>query len=916
MTALIGREEELAAGTHCVLSYRQNCLVIAGEAGVGKSRLAAAVMRAAAEQGHPTARALATDVTRTIPLAALAHLLPDPSPSSDVGTLVREAAAHIGAGGRRRPAPVVLVEDVHHLDEMSVALLRGLVETEAVRLVATVRDDEDRNGLVSDFSRPGEGLYLRLGRFDEEDVSSYLSHALQGEVSDTAVTEFARLSAGNVMYLKELFVGAVRRRQFEKVASVWDITQVPTGTPRLSQVVHRRMAALGNEERDIVETLACCEFLDLSALEGTGAKESLDRLITASLVQVRRTGRRTVCALVHPVVGQVVRERLPHVRRREIYRQQVRHIKGMGARRREDVVRIATFEVAAEGETDSATLAAATRFAHEARAAHEVLELLEAVPPGFGEFDTALLRGEAACLTGNFDEAEGSLRRAEELATTDEQVLPTVMLRTWNTLFGKGTLATALRLNGNGRLKLRSPASRRTLDVNDAALRTWRDPAGRVLEDLTDAEGVATPRIRHWVLLYRSLALSLLGRTAAAADSAMLAYEVRRRARPEPDGREQAVDLSMVWLVFAHMEGGDLRRARELARRAHHLAAEHGLPGRQALHAWLVGRCELMAGRLREARTWHMKALTAAQGPERQFIGQHVWAGLTAIHAQSGDLDAARKAAARYDDLVASPADRDVLFASATATVGRAWLLHASGQPLDALHTLDQGIGDMREAEQRVNESWLLTERARLGGLTGVRDRLVELSKESDGRLVGVRARVAAAMHSRQGDELMRAALSCAETGMPLLAAETALAASHAHAARGDRDSATKASRFSAAQRRQCGDPRTPGLVVWPGTTPLTPREREIALLAVTGLTNKEIARHLVLSVRTVENLLQKVYNKTGLNSRRALVEANPHSTGPGDDRPAGRTEPLPARGGSRSVRVQPAVAGVGTLRR
>jgi DNA-binding CsgD family transcriptional regulator len=55
---------------------------------------------------------------------------------------------------------------------------------------------------------------------------------------------------------------------------------------------------------------------------------------------------------------------------------------------------------------------------------------------------------------------------------------------------------------------------------------------------------------------------------------------------------------------------------------------------------------------------------------------------------------------------------------------------------------------------------------------------------------------------------------------------------------------------------------------------PLTPREREIALLAAGGSTSKEIAERLFVSARTVDNHLQNVYAKLGITSRSALREA------------------------------------------
>jgi DNA-binding CsgD family transcriptional regulator len=52
----------------------------------------------------------------------------------------------------------------------------------------------------------------------------------------------------------------------------------------------------------------------------------------------------------------------------------------------------------------------------------------------------------------------------------------------------------------------------------------------------------------------------------------------------------------------------------------------------------------------------------------------------------------------------------------------------------------------------------------------------------------------------------------------------------------------------------------------------LTPAERETALLAVSGRTNREIAEELHLSVRTVDNRLQRIYAKLGISRRSDLA--------------------------------------------
>ena len=58
------------------------------------------------------------------------------------------------------------------------------------------------------------------------------------------------------------------------------------------------------------------------------------------------------------------------------------------------------------------------------------------------------------------------------------------------------------------------------------------------------------------------------------------------------------------------------------------------------------------------------------------------------------------------------------------------------------------------------------------------------------------------------------------------------------------------------------------------GPQSLTPQEREIADLAATGLTNKQIGERLFLSHRTVGSHLYQIFPKLGITSRAALRDA------------------------------------------
>lgn len=64
----------------------------------------------------------------------------------------------------------------------------------------------------------------------------------------------------------------------------------------------------------------------------------------------------------------------------------------------------------------------------------------------------------------------------------------------------------------------------------------------------------------------------------------------------------------------------------------------------------------------------------------------------------------------------------------------------------------------------------------------------------------------------------------------------------------------------------------TPALAGGPRGAVLTRREREIVALARAGVPNRAIADQLVLSIRSVENHMQRAYDKLGVRNRDELA--------------------------------------------
>jgi DNA-binding NarL/FixJ family response regulator len=252
------------------------------------------------------------------------------------------------------------------------------------------------------------------------------------------------------------------------------------------------------------------------------------------------------------------------------------------------------------------------------------------------------------------------------------------------------------------------------------------------------------------------------------------------------------------------------------------LAAEgHPVP---AGYAAVRARYARLRGELREAAAWAREGLRGDAGdvPCRTE--------LVLAAAQSGDAAAARDA-----------------LGGRTAE-GRAaiWLAAARGD-------LDTG-----EYAEPAGDVLALYDAVRLGAPEAVLDRL-----PADGLF----AEHAAALVRRDGPALDRVAARLEERGLLLFAAEAYAQAVPAH-----RDPlAARTSRTRAvALARRCPGARTPalsGLVLGE----LTARQRQIVTLAAAGLSNRQIAERLTLSVRTVGNHLYSAYARLGASDRGAL---------------------------------------------
>jgi DNA-binding CsgD family transcriptional regulator len=148
------------------------------------------------------------------------------------------------------------------------------------------------------------------------------------------------------------------------------------------------------------------------------------------------------------------------------------------------------------------------------------------------------------------------------------------------------------------------------------------------------------------------------------------------------------------------------------------------------------------------------------------------------------------------------------------------------------------------------------------------------LTTTVDGRLVQARAGHARALARRDGAGLDQVSIDFETMGALLFAAEAAADAAVAWQLSGHGRLASGAARRAVGLAASCEGATTPTLQTIDVRARLTGAERDTALLAAQGHSNKEIADELSLSVRTVENRLQRIYEKLGITTRKDLSAA------------------------------------------
>nr|WP_042183139.1 helix-turn-helix transcriptional regulator [Kibdelosporangium sp. MJ126-NF4]CTQ95581.1 LuxR-family transcriptional regulator [Kibdelosporangium sp. MJ126-NF4] len=278
--ALVGREDELTglrAALATAVDGRAGAVLVAGDAGVGKTRLLSELVAAARSGGTTVFTGRCLDVDKaglpylpfvealgqlTVPQRALAarrsvlhRLMPGVAADEESSDPAMEQlrlfdAVHGLFTDLAEQAPVLLaIEDLHWADASTRDLILFLVsrlDTQRILIVGTYRvDDLHRRHplrpLLVELSRLSAVEHLELGPFDYADAVCMVDALADGALPPATVHEIAERSEGNAFFCEEL------------TAAYGDGAGIPAG---LADLLLARVERLSGNARRVVRAAA------------------------------------------------------------------------------------------------------------------------------------------------------------------------------------------------------------------------------------------------------------------------------------------------------------------------------------------------------------------------------------------------------------------------------------------------------------------------------------------------------------------------------------------------------------------------------------------------------------------------------------------------------------------------------------
>ncbi|WP_353611463.1 LuxR family transcriptional regulator [Arthrobacter sp. Leaf137] len=869
---LTGRREPLDRICNIVRNRISQAVFVMAGPGIGKSSLAEAISERLAGELN-ILRIHGSSALSAVPFGVLTPYTGDLTAEESVSpvAVLRSMWSYFEKLRAGNSAPVLMVlDDAHYLDDASAGVVAELISAGWATVVAAARP---RPGLPQPLDQLWyDGLAERvdLRPLNREQIEEVLAHLLDGTVPAATIEAVWAASGGNPRLLDALLHDAAEAGILSKRNGIWILLgALPADGPRLTAVVAKDHLRRNPEEQ---------EALKLIALAGPVGRKVIEEICGAPVVRslldqqvaVETSGVPAELSLWNGLFSDAIRNTISVSRSLQLQekirgRQNGTVLSGEGRLRSVEWAIECGVKVSDEDMLESAR-EALLRFRNGS--ARSIAARIQ--DPGALPLAQAI-QARALYNEGAYADAAALLDECWAPLADDPQGPAVLLLR-----------VSAHQAAGQSLVAVADDVLSQVSQAGDAGpafpvqlLRLLQSGAEADWQALADeVEGIRVPGLSETKAEpMAALGEALLAHALAAAGRPGDGLDAALRAASELSPLEDSLyffpEVVLGRLVSCYLAMGEWESAeRELnSYAAAHAAGVATFSGSLQV---LRGYSLLRQGRMERAYQVLLPAVEALRlNDPLQLFGFGSALGYY-VAARLGDAAQAKRLEQDYADaMTGGPAD---LLARGYAMAAGEYLAH-DGKGLASLHTLmttTEASGRAGQLLELLAMCWDL-------GDPSVVPMVQEAAGGLQGRWAEAMLTLATGWEAADGDALMVTAASLEESGFVNLAREAYARASAVLDQAGER----RRSRQAVAQREKCDHElgerfREGRFIAAAPTVHLTRREQDIVELAVQGLTDREIAQRLMVSVRTVEGHLYRTYVKLGVRSRDELETALP----------------------------------------
>lgn len=852
---VVQRDNEYTTIQSALVDQQGVCgIVLVGDAGVGKTTLARLVTQSLSTRVQWVA---GTESARSIPLGVFAHLVGAATSRDPVAFLAAARETIISEGHS-----VIGVDDAHLLDQLSATLLHQLALDGLVRIVATVRSGETVPDAITSLWKDGYLQRLHLMPFTKDQCVTLIEAALGGRVEGLSADLMWESSGGNALFVKHLVEGALEAGTLRQVRGVWQLRGRTAVTSELASLLDGRVDQLPDNVLHALRLLTFCEPLDLDALCGIAGVEAVEEAESRGLIRVAEDRSGIDVRFNHPLFGEVIRRRLGTAAARRLRGEVVLALQGTPLRGPTDRIRLAELTLDSDQSPELDLLVSAARDAIALTNVTLGERLARAAVNRGGGLVASELLARSLLWQGNSAEAEETLSAFDPSQMNELELVRWGLVRIANLHWSMGDAEGAAEVLDLLCDRVAHPGLKLVVAGVASASRLFENELQEAVElsRLVLASPEASAAAVEWAVFGGALALALMGRGEEVEAVAERGHQI-----------DDKVDGLLRYLT-AFGEVRALTLSGEFDTAAKRSADIVRITSAGQYLAWgmanvLVGTVELGRGRFADAASrmeQTVAALTSESAASWSFPARLL---LAQSYCALGRADAGAKMVAE----LRTRSGRHVAVFGPQLRIAESWLAAAQGNVSAAIELALDAARQASTSRQTAIEMLALHDAVRFGDQTCL-DRLVALASGTGGKLASAIAAHATAVRDRDAVRLCDSAQRFEQIGALLSAADASAQAAIAFEAGDDRRRSVEAAAAATRLAAACGGISTPALELAAHPLPLTVREREIANLVAAGLSNKDIADRLVVSVRTVEGHLYRACIKLDISDREHLA--------------------------------------------